>query len=42
MMVIGTDGADTYLASPQSTGNIVMHGGLGIDILFGGDGNDTF
>ena len=42
MMVIGTDGADTYVASPQSTGPIVMHGGLGADALTGGSGDDTF
>jgi Ca2+-binding RTX toxin-like protein len=42
LMVIGTSGADTYLASPQSTGDIVFHGGLGVDTLTGGGGNDTF
>ena len=42
LTVEGTSGADTYIASPQSTGSIVFHGGAGIDTLTGGGGNDTF
>ena len=42
LTVEGTSGADTYIASPQSTGSIVFHGGAGIDHLTGGGGNDTF
>ena len=42
LTVNGTSGADTYIASPQTTGSIVFHGGGGIDTLTGGGGNDTF
>ncbi len=42
LTVNGTSGADAYIASPQSTGDIVFHGGGGIDTLTGGGGNDTF
>ena len=42
LTVEGTSGADTYSASPQSTGSIVFHGGAGVDTLTGGGGNDTF
>jgi Ca2+-binding RTX toxin-like protein len=42
MTVTGSSVADSYIASPQSTGAIVFHGGGGIDTLTGGGGNDTF
>ena len=42
LTVNGTAGNDTYVASQQGTGSIVFHGGLGVDHLTGGLGNDTF
>ena len=42
MTVEGTNGTDTIVASPETTGSIVFHGGAGIDHLTGGAGNDTF
>ena len=42
LTVNGTSGDDSYIASPQTTGSIVFHGGGGVDTLTGGGGNDTF